>query len=84
MLADVTITRLGPDRFRVLTGAGFLAADMGWIQANVQPDDGQVEITDVTDRLAVIGLWGPGRPRHPRGGDAGRRHECRDRGPAGA
>ncbi len=59
MLADVTITRLGPERFRVLTGAGFLAADMGWVQANVQPDDGPLEVTDVTDRLTVLGLWGP-------------------------
>ncbi|MGH2511079.1 MAG: glycine cleavage T C-terminal barrel domain-containing protein, partial [Candidatus Limnocylindrales bacterium] len=59
MLADVTITRLGADRFRVLTGAGFLAADMGWIQANVRPEDGPVVITDVTDRFAVVGLWGP-------------------------
>ena len=59
MLADVTITRLGPERFRVLTGAGFLAADMGWIQANVETDDGPVDVTDVTDRLTVIGLWGP-------------------------
>ncbi|HEX5590357.1 MAG TPA: FAD-dependent oxidoreductase [Candidatus Limnocylindrales bacterium] len=58
MLADVTITRLATDRFRVLTGAGYLAADLGWIRANAEPGDA-VEIRDVTDDLAVIGLWGP-------------------------
>jgi 4-methylaminobutanoate oxidase (formaldehyde-forming) len=59
MLADVTVTRLGEDRFRVLTGAGFLAADLGWIRSNTRAEDGPVEITDVTDRWTVIGLWGP-------------------------
>jgi 4-methylaminobutanoate oxidase (formaldehyde-forming) len=59
MLADVTVTRLAHDRFRVLTGAGYLAADLGWIRANVRDDDGPVDATDVTDRWTVIGLWGP-------------------------
>ena len=59
MLADVTTTRLGEDRFRVLTGAGYLATDMGWIRANIAEADGPVEVEDVTDRWTVIGLWGP-------------------------
>ncbi|HEX8025413.1 MAG TPA: FAD-dependent oxidoreductase, partial [Candidatus Limnocylindrales bacterium] len=58
ILADVTITRLAADRFRVLTGAGYLAADLGWLRANVA-DGERVEIRDVTDDWAVIGLWGP-------------------------
>lgn len=58
ILADVTITRLAADHFRVLTGAGYLAADMGWVRANVEPGEA-VAIRDVTDDLAVIGLWGP-------------------------
>ena len=58
ILADVTVTRLADDRFRVLTGAGYLAADMGWIRANAEPGDA-LEIRDVTDDLTVIGLWGP-------------------------
>jgi len=57
--ADVTITRLAEDRYRVVTGAGFLGNDMGWIQANIQPDDGPVTVRDVTEDYAVIGLWGP-------------------------
>ncbi|MBI2763848.1 MAG: FAD-dependent oxidoreductase [Chloroflexi bacterium] len=53
MLADVTVTRLAEDRFRVLTGAGFLAGDIGWLRANVREDDGPVDIGDVTDRWSV-------------------------------
>lgn len=59
MLADVTVTRLADDRFRVLTGAGYLAADLGWIRANLRGDDAPVEIRDVTSDWTVIGLWGP-------------------------
>jgi 4-methylaminobutanoate oxidase (formaldehyde-forming) len=59
MLADVTITRLARDRFRVLTGAGYLAADLGWIRANAHDIDGPVEIRDVTSDWTVVGLWGP-------------------------
>ncbi len=58
MLADVTITRLADERFRVLTGAGYLASDLGWIRANVRPDE-ECRIRDVTAELTVIGLWGP-------------------------
>ena len=59
ILADVTITRLAEDRFRVLTGAGYLAADLGWIRTNARDGDGPVEIRDVTPDWTVIGLWGP-------------------------
>jgi 4-methylaminobutanoate oxidase (formaldehyde-forming) len=59
ILADVTVTRLADERFRVITGAGYLAADMGWIRANAEPGEA-VEIRDVSDDLTVIGLWGPG------------------------
>jgi 4-methylaminobutanoate oxidase (formaldehyde-forming) len=58
MLADVTVTRLAADRFRVLTGAGYLAADMGWMRASVA-DGEAAEVVDVTDDWSVIGLWGP-------------------------
>ena len=58
MLADVTITRLGDDRFRILTGAGYLAADLGWIRTNVR-DGERVTIRDITAELTVVGLWGP-------------------------
>jgi glycine cleavage system aminomethyltransferase T/glycine/D-amino acid oxidase-like deaminating enzyme len=56
IVADVTVTRLADDRFRVLTGAGYLAADLGWLQAHAGPD---VAVRDATDDWTVIGLWGP-------------------------
>jgi 4-methylaminobutanoate oxidase (formaldehyde-forming) len=59
VVADVTVTRLGADRFRVITGAGYVASDIGWLRLNVDADDEPVEIRDATDSLAVLGLWGP-------------------------
>ena len=59
VLADVTITRLATDHFRVVTGSGFIGHDLGWIQMQQQPDDGMVEIRDVTEDFACFGLWGP-------------------------
>jgi 4-methylaminobutanoate oxidase (formaldehyde-forming) len=59
VLADVTITRLGESRFRLVTGAGFIDNDLGWIRSNLRPEDGEVHIRDVTDEIATFGLWGP-------------------------
>jgi 4-methylaminobutanoate oxidase (formaldehyde-forming) len=59
MLADVTVTRLAEDRFRVVTGAGYVAAEMGWLRLHSEPADGPVTIRDVSDDLACLGLWGP-------------------------
>jgi 4-methylaminobutanoate oxidase (formaldehyde-forming) len=38
MLADVTVTRLAEARYRVITGAGYLAGDLGWLRANIRGD----------------------------------------------
>jgi glycine cleavage system aminomethyltransferase T/glycine/D-amino acid oxidase-like deaminating enzyme len=59
VLADLTITRLAADQFRVVTGSGFIGHDLGWIQMQQHPEDGAVEIRDVTEDLACFGLWGP-------------------------
>ena len=61
IVADVTVTRLEPQRFRVLTGAGYLASDLGWLLANVgaAPGTEGVQVRDATDDWSVIGLWGP-------------------------
>jgi len=61
MVADLTATRLASDRFRVLTGAGYLAADLGWLVARAADDPpiDAVEVRDATDDWTVIGLWGP-------------------------
>ena len=60
--ADVTVIRLADERFRVVTGSGFVPGDLGWIRMHL-PRDGSVEVREVTDELAVIGLWGPAARR---------------------
>ena len=56
--SDLTIIRLGEDDFRVITGSNFIAGDLGWIRMHL-PGDGSVELRDVTEDWAVIGMWGP-------------------------
>ena len=53
---DLTVTRLGEDRFRVVTGAGAVDGDRGFLELHASAD---VAIDDVSDRLAVVGIWGP-------------------------
>ncbi|MEP7040864.1 MAG: FAD-dependent oxidoreductase [Chloroflexota bacterium] len=58
IVADVTIVRLAQDRFRVVTGAGYAASDLGWLRLHVR--DGEVvELRDASDEVACLGLWGP-------------------------
>jgi 4-methylaminobutanoate oxidase (formaldehyde-forming) len=59
IVADLTVTRLGEERFRVVTGAGAVDSDLGWLRLGVRAENGGVEIRDETDELAVIGIWGP-------------------------
>jgi 4-methylaminobutanoate oxidase (formaldehyde-forming) len=59
MAADVTITRLGPHRFRLVTGAGYVNSDLGWLRLEQREDDGPVDIRETTEDLNVIGMWGP-------------------------
>jgi 4-methylaminobutanoate oxidase (formaldehyde-forming) len=53
IVGDVTVTRLAEDRFRVITGAGAVDSDRGFLELN------GCTVEDVTDELAVIGIWGP-------------------------
>ena len=57
--SDLTITRLEDDYFRVITGSGFIANDLGWLRMHTEMDDPPVEITDVTMDWSCIALWGP-------------------------
>ena len=59
IVADVTVTRLEDSRFRVVTGAGTIDSGPGWLRLNLREEDGAVELRDVSEELAVIGLWGP-------------------------
>ena len=55
---DFTVTRLGEDRFRIITGTAFGMHDYSWIRDHA-PEDGSVEVEDVTSAYACVGLWGP-------------------------
>ncbi|HEX6490134.1 MAG TPA: FAD-dependent oxidoreductase [Gaiellaceae bacterium] len=55
---DFTVTRLAEERFRIVTGTAFGRHDLAWIRAQAL-DQAQVEVKDVTEEDACIGLWGP-------------------------
>jgi 4-methylaminobutanoate oxidase (formaldehyde-forming) len=55
---DLTVTRLGEDRFRLVTGTAFGNHDRAWIQSQVGEHE-RVLIDDVTSQFACFALWGP-------------------------
>ncbi len=57
--ADVTITRVADDHFRVVTGAGYVNTDLGWLRLQVRESDPDVRLRESTEDFSVIGLWGP-------------------------
>ncbi|MBY8885557.1 FAD-dependent oxidoreductase [Streptomyces sp. PTM05] len=52
---DITVARLGPDRFQVGAGGNL---DLDWLRGHL-PDDGSVVLRDVTAGTCCVGLWGP-------------------------
>ncbi len=55
--ADLTVTRLGDDEFWVVTSAASQTRDWAWLRRHCRGRD--VEVADVTDHWAVLGLMGP-------------------------
>lgn len=53
--SDITVTRLAADRFQVGANGNL---DLEWLSAHL-PDDGTVQVHDVTPGTCCIGLWGP-------------------------
>ncbi len=56
--ADLTIMRLGPDSYRVVTGGHSGMIDRKWIVDHL-PADGSAQLSDRTSALSKIGIWGP-------------------------
>ena len=56
--ADLTIMRLGPQRFRVVTGGATGMTDLKWITDHL-PADGSAAVADLTSAWTTLGLWGP-------------------------
>ncbi|MGD9300858.1 MAG: FAD-dependent oxidoreductase, partial [Desulfobacterales bacterium] len=59
IVGDVTVTRLADTHFRVVCGSVHVDSDLGWIQTHMQTEDPSVTVREITDSLAVIGLYGP-------------------------
>jgi len=56
--SDLTILRVGDQRFRIITGGADGGRDHKWFTDHL-PADGSVTFTDVTSAVATLGLWGP-------------------------
>jgi glycine cleavage system aminomethyltransferase T/glycine/D-amino acid oxidase-like deaminating enzyme len=55
---DLTIMRLGAEKFRVVTGGAYGMSDLKWF-ADHLPRDGSGQIHDQTSAWCTLGLWGP-------------------------
>ncbi|MDZ7701557.1 MAG: glycine cleavage T C-terminal barrel domain-containing protein [Halobacteriales archaeon] len=57
-VSDLTMVRLGENRYRVITGGGMGGQDKAWFKGHL-PDDGSVQLVDQTSALCTLGVWGP-------------------------
>src|SRR2546428_5340250 len=55
MAGGVTITPLGPPRFRFVTGAGYVNSDLGFLQLERRAEDGPGDLRETTGAVCVIG-----------------------------
>jgi 4-methylaminobutanoate oxidase (formaldehyde-forming) len=56
--ADLTVARLGDDRFYIVTGTGFRTHDLSWIGDHI--DQGlDAKLKDVTEDFGTLSLMGP-------------------------
>ena len=55
---DLTVARLAPDEFYIVTGTGFATHDFAWIEANM-PAGLDARLSDVTESSSVLSLMGP-------------------------
>ena len=55
---DLTVTRLGEERFMIVTGGALGLHDLDWIRSHL-PDNGSANLTDHSSGRCCIGLWGP-------------------------
>jgi 4-methylaminobutanoate oxidase (formaldehyde-forming) len=56
--SDLTVTRLAPDAYFVVTGSAQTTRDLGVLRRRIPPDAHAV-LTDVTAAWAVLGVMGP-------------------------
>jgi len=56
--ADLTVTRLAPESYLLVTGTAVGNHDAAWLRRHL-PDDGSVTLRDITASRVCFGLWGP-------------------------
>lgn len=56
IVCDLTVTRLGEERFLVITGGTMGMHDLAWMMQHVTSG---VSIVDVSSSYCCLGLWGP-------------------------
>jgi len=57
-VSDLTIARLGPEHYRVITGGAVAGSDRAWFKQHI-PEDAHVNLVDRSDSLCTLGVWGP-------------------------
>lgn len=55
---DLTVARVAPDEFYIVTGTGFATHDFNWIRRNI-PAGMNCQLFDITSANAVLSLMGP-------------------------
>ncbi len=56
--SDLTVTRVATDEFFLVSSSATTERDQDWIRRHI-PEGLDVQVTDITDRLAVYGVMGP-------------------------
>ena len=58
--SDYTVTQISDTEFMIVTGTAFAGHDIGWLlKQRREKNYEDVTIIDITDSLAVFGIWGP-------------------------
>jgi sarcosine dehydrogenase len=56
---DLTVARLSPTQFYIVTGTGFATHDFDWIRRNLPADCPDATLIDMTSAFCVLALMGP-------------------------
>ena len=73
---DLTVGRLSPTEYYIVTGTGFATHDFDWISRSI-PDGLDARLIDVTSSNAVLSVMGPRSREVLAGSDRARHVECR-------
>ncbi|PSQ18951.1 glycine cleavage system protein T [Halobacteriales archaeon QS_8_69_26] len=57
-VSDLTVARLGPEHYRVVTGGAVAGSDRAWFEGRIG-DDEEVTLVDRSESLCTLGVWGP-------------------------